>query len=177
MQTIERYEKTNFSALEIPTTSRGIQTSQMEYMRLKSHLEALQRSERNLSGDDLGSLSATELQQLEIQMETTLKQINTTRMQHLYTRLGDLQQKENMLSEENKMLWRRFEESTSIHQRWDLNTNQEGLGQHPAQPPASFGYYQALISEPIMPTGYNAELLATTQNAENYLAPGWVPGL
>ncbi|KAF1867890.1 hypothetical protein Lal_00012786 [Lupinus albus] len=42
--------------------------------------EALQRSQRNLMGEDLSPLSSKELESLERQLDSSLKQIRSTRV-------------------------------------------------------------------------------------------------
>ncbi|KAK6241831.1 hypothetical protein SCA6_007220 [Theobroma cacao] len=55
-------------------------SSQQEYLKLKARYEALQRSQRNLLGEDLGPLSSKELESLERQLDSSLKQIRSTRV-------------------------------------------------------------------------------------------------
>ncbi|OAY68451.1 MADS-box transcription factor 8 [Ananas comosus] len=57
-----------------------MQSSCQEYMKLKAHVESLQRSQRNLLGEDLGTLSIKELEQLEKQLDTSLRHIRSTRV-------------------------------------------------------------------------------------------------
>ncbi|KAL5993843.1 Agamous-like MADS-box protein mads2, partial [Asimina triloba] len=56
-----------------------MENSYHEYLRLKARVEVLQRSQRNLLGEDLGPLNTKELEHLEIQLETSLKQIRSTK--------------------------------------------------------------------------------------------------
>ncbi|XLR44424.1 hypothetical protein HN51_028550, partial [Arachis hypogaea] len=51
-------------------------SSQQEYMKLKARYEALQRSQRNLMGEDLGPLSSKELESLERQLVVEANQIH-----------------------------------------------------------------------------------------------------
>nr|GFA91970.1 agamous-like MADS-box protein AGL9 homolog isoform X2 [Tanacetum cinerariifolium] len=67
--------------------------SQQEYLRLKACNEALQRSQRNLLGEDLGPLNCKELESLEKQLDTSLKHIRSARMQLMLDTLSDLQKK------------------------------------------------------------------------------------
>nr|POE46068.1 mads-box protein cmb1 [Quercus suber] len=55
------------------------QSSYQEYLRLKAKVEVLQRAQRNLLGEELGSLNTKELEQLEHQLETSLNQITSTK--------------------------------------------------------------------------------------------------
>ncbi|XP_019051519.1 PREDICTED: agamous-like MADS-box protein AGL9 homolog [Nelumbo nucifera] len=73
----------------IPNQNFVEMSSYQEYLKLKARVEVLQRSQRNLLGEDLGPLTTKELQQLEM----SLKQIRST--------------KEQMLQEANRTLRRK----------------------------------------------------------------------
>ncbi|KAM0934885.1 putative transcription factor MADS-MIKC family [Dioscorea sansibarensis] len=80
MKTLERYEKCNHGAPEVNVVTRETQSCQQEYLKLKARVEALQRSQRNLLGEDLGPLSSKELEQLEHQLDSSLRLIRSTRV-------------------------------------------------------------------------------------------------
>ncbi|KAG8365867.1 hypothetical protein BUALT_Bualt17G0016500 [Buddleja alternifolia] len=82
-------------------------SSQQEYLKLKARYEALQRSQRNLLGEDLGPLNSKDLESLERQLDMSLKQIRSTRTQAMLDTLTDLQRKEHALNEANKSLKQR----------------------------------------------------------------------
>ncbi|KAL5203986.1 hypothetical protein ABZP36_008857 [Zizania latifolia] len=48
-----------------------------EYLKLKTRVEFLQTTQRNILGEDLGPVSMKELEQLENQIEVSLKQIRS----------------------------------------------------------------------------------------------------
>nr|BBC77270.1 MADS-box transcription factor [Habenaria radiata] len=155
LNTLERYQKCNYGAPETNTISRETQSSQHEYLKLKSRVEALQRSQRNLLGEDLGPLSGKDLEQLERQLDASLKQIRSTRTQFMLDQLSDLQRREQMLCEANKTLKRRWEESSqaNLQQVWDHNTvNAVGYGRQPAQHHGDI-FYQPLDCEPTLHIG------------------------
>ncbi|XP_040987269.1 MADS-box protein CMB1-like [Juglans microcarpa x Juglans regia] len=79
MKTLERYQNCSNSALEASQLVNETQSSYQEYLRLKAKVEVLQRSQRNLLGEDLGPLNTTELDQLEHLLEISLKQIRSTK--------------------------------------------------------------------------------------------------
>ncbi|KAG1370174.1 hypothetical protein COCNU_15G005400 [Cocos nucifera] len=132
-----------------------VRSSQQEYLKLKARVEALQRSQRNLLGEDLGPLSSKELEQLERQLDASLKQIRSTRTQYMLDQLADLQRREQMLCEANKSLRRRLEESNQAGQQqvWDPTAHAVGYGRQPPQP-QSDGFYQQIDSEPTLQIGY-----------------------
>ncbi|XP_052727851.1 agamous-like MADS-box protein MADS4 isoform X1 [Vigna angularis] len=82
LKTLERYQKCNYGAPEANVSTREALelSSQQEYLKLKARYEALQRSQRNLMGEDLGPLSSKELESLERQLDSSLKQIRSTRV-------------------------------------------------------------------------------------------------
>nr|GFA92735.1 agamous-like MADS-box protein AGL9 homolog isoform X2 [Tanacetum cinerariifolium] len=79
-------------------------SSQYEYLRIKARYEALQRSQRNLLGEDLVPLNCKELESLEKQLDTSLKHIRSARTQLKLDTLLDLQKKEHSLNEANMTL-------------------------------------------------------------------------
>ncbi|KAL0924513.1 hypothetical protein M5K25_005347 [Dendrobium thyrsiflorum] len=179
LKTLERYQKCNYEGPETNIISRETQSSQQEYLKLKARVEALQRSQRNLLGEDLGPLSSKELEHLERQLDASLKQIRSTRTQFMLDQLADLQRREQMLCEANKALKRRFEESnqTAHQQVWDPSTTHAvGYGRQPAQHHGD-AFYHPLECEPTLQIGYHSDItMAPTAapNVNNYMPPGWL---
>ncbi|OEL32229.1 MADS-box transcription factor 18 [Dichanthelium oligosanthes] len=64
-----------------------------EYGRLKSKLEALQKSQRQLLGEQLDPLTIKELQQLEQQLDSSLKHIRSRKNQLMFDSISELQKK------------------------------------------------------------------------------------
>ncbi|MQM13514.1 hypothetical protein Taro_046438 [Colocasia esculenta] len=84
LKTLERYQKCSYPVAEAVAPSKELQqNSYQEYLKLKGRVEVLQRSQRNLLGEDLGSLSTRELEQLENQLDVSLKHIRTTKLQEV----------------------------------------------------------------------------------------------
>ncbi|XP_026381113.1 agamous-like MADS-box protein AGL9 homolog isoform X2 [Papaver somniferum] len=107
LKTLERYQRNTNSSTsqssEIVALDVQDETYQ-DYLKLKARAEVLQQNNRNLQGEDLGPLSVKELEQLENQLEVSLKQVQSTRTQYMFDHLTELQQKEQMLREANKTL-------------------------------------------------------------------------
>ncbi|CAI0553226.1 unnamed protein product [Linum tenue] len=100
LKTLERYQKCSYGAVEANeflATFRNEQSSYREYLKLKGRYEGLQRTQRNLLGEDLGPLNTKELEQLERQLEGSLKQVRSTKTQFMLDQLSDLQNKVNLL--------------------------------------------------------------------------------
>ncbi|KAK6276098.1 hypothetical protein POUND7_005807 [Theobroma cacao] len=111
MKTLEKYQKCSYSTVDTSRSASETQSSYQECLKLKARVEVLQRSQRNLLGEDLGPLNTKELEQLENQLETSLKQIRSTKSQAMLDQLGDLQNREQMLVETNKSLRRKYSAS------------------------------------------------------------------
>ncbi|XP_078155048.1 MADS-box transcription factor 14-like [Carex rostrata] len=71
---------------------------------IKSKIEALQKRQRHLMGEELESLTMKELQYLEQQLEASLKQIRNRKNQVYNDCIAELHQKEKLLKEENSSL-------------------------------------------------------------------------
>ncbi|XP_034672732.1 agamous-like MADS-box protein MADS2 isoform X3 [Vitis riparia] len=180
-KTLEKYQKCSYGALEAsqPVYELTQQSSYQEYLKLKTRVEVLQRSQRHLLGEDLDPLNTKELEQLEHQLEMSLKQIRSTKTQNMLDQLADLQNKEHMLIEANNALRRKLEESNGKHplqQSWEVAGNSALYSRLPAQ---SEGFFQPLERNSTLEMGYNAAgsneitLAAPSQN-DNGFGPGWM---
>ncbi|CAK7336140.1 unnamed protein product [Dovyalis caffra] len=159
LKTLERYQKCNYGAPEPNVSAREALelSSQQEYLKLKARYEALQRTQRNLLGEDLGPLSSKELESLERQLDMSLKQIRSTRTQYMLDQLNDLQHKEHMLSSANKSLKDRLMEGYQFNSL-QLNPSAEDVGyaRQQAQPQGD-GFFHALECEPTLQIGYQPD--------------------
>ncbi|WJX53042.1 Agamous-like MADS-box protein mads4, variant 2 [Trifolium repens] len=179
LKTLERYQKCNYGAPETNVSTREALefSSQQEYLKLKARYEALQRSQRNLMGEDLGPLSSKELETLERQLDSSLKQIRSTRTQFMLDQLSDLQRKEHMLSEANRSLRQRQLEGYQLNQlQMNACVEEMGYGRHPSQTQGD-GLYQQLDCEPTLQIGYQADpgsVVTAGPSMSNYMG-GWLP--
>ncbi|THU56441.1 hypothetical protein C4D60_Mb11t17280 [Musa balbisiana] len=171
MRTLERYQKCSYGGPESTIQAKEnqlVQSSRQEYLKLKARLEALQRSQRNLLGEDLGSLSIKELDYLEKQLDMSLKEIRSTRTQQMLDQLTDLQRREQLLCEANKGLRRRLEESSHANggQVWENSA-------HPAaQQPHGDGLFYPLECQPTPQIGYQPDQMPGT-SVSTYM-PAWL---
>ncbi|CAN1244302.1 Developmental protein SEPALLATA 1 [Linum perenne] len=108
LKTLERYQKCSYGAVEVNKPAKELEvhfpSHLHEYLKLKGRYEALQRTQRNLLGEDLGPLNTKELEQLERSLEGSLKQVRSTKTQFMLDQLSDLQNKEQLLLEANRAL-------------------------------------------------------------------------
>ncbi|XP_020202289.1 developmental protein SEPALLATA 1 isoform X1 [Cajanus cajan] len=184
LKTLERYQKCSYGAVEVSKPAKELeQSSYREYLKLKGRFESLQRTQRNLLGEDLGPLNSKELEQLERQLDSSLKQVRSTKTQFMLDQLADLQNKEHMLVEANRALTMKLEEINSrnqYRQTWEAGDQSMQYGTQNAH---SQGFFQPLECNPTLQIGpdyrYNPEasdqLTATTQAQQvNGFIPGWM---
>ncbi|GAB4839750.1 Agamous-like MADS-box protein mads4 [Ancistrocladus abbreviatus] len=183
LKTLERYQKCNYGAPEANVSAREALelSSQQEYLKLKARYEALQRTQRNLLGEDLGPLSSKELESLERQLDMSLKQIRSTRTQCMLDQLNDLQRKEHVLNEANRSLKQRLlEANQATSLQWNPNGHDIGYGRQPAQPQGD-GFFHPLECEPTLQIGYQPDPITVAAAAAaagpsmNNFMSGWLP--
>ncbi|KAL5197168.1 hypothetical protein ABZP36_000680 [Zizania latifolia] len=107
---LERYQRYSFEERAIldPNTQDQANWGD-EYGILKSKLDALQRSQRQLLGEQLDTLTPKELQQLEHQLDSSLKHIRSRKHQLLIDSISELQKKEKLLKNQNGVMQKLME--------------------------------------------------------------------
>ncbi|KAL4331638.1 hypothetical protein AHAS_Ahas13G0520100 [Arachis hypogaea] len=181
LKTLERCQKCNYGAPETNVSTREALvmelSSQQEYLKLKARYEALQRSQRNLMGEDLGPLSSKELESLERQLDSSLKLIRSTRTQFMLDQLSELQRKEHLLSEANRALTQRLEGyQINPMQLNPGGVDDMGYARHPPQPQPD-PLFQQLDCEPTLQIGYQPDpvsVVTAGPSMGNYMG-GWLP--
>ncbi|KAI3970749.1 hypothetical protein MKX01_024396 [Papaver californicum] len=112
---LEKFEMSN-SSLYLPSDPvvNDIENeAYQEYLQLKARAEVLQQNHRNLQGEGLETLAIEELDQLDNQLEVSLRQVRSEMTQSMFGHLAELQQKEQMLHEANKTLNKKKMEENS----------------------------------------------------------------
>ncbi|KAL3368688.1 hypothetical protein AABB24_009494 [Solanum stoloniferum] len=178
LKTLERYQKCNYGAPEPNISTREALeiSSQQEYLKLKGRYEALQRTQRNLLGEDLGPLNSKELESLERQLDMSLKQIRSTRTQLMLDQLTDHQRKEHELNEANRTLKQRLMEGSQLNLQWQPNAQDVGYGRQTTQNQGD-GFFHPLDCEPTLQIGYQNDPITVGgagPSVNNYMA-GWLP--
>ncbi|XP_022725922.1 truncated transcription factor CAULIFLOWER A-like [Durio zibethinus] len=108
---LERYERYSYAETQLVATESDSQGNwSIEYNRLKAKVELLQKNHRHYMGEDLDSLSLKELQNLEQQLDTALKHIQSKKNQLMYESISELQRKEKAIQEQNTMLAKQIQE-------------------------------------------------------------------
>nr|AFK36561.1 unknown [Lotus japonicus]AFK48409.1 unknown [Lotus japonicus] len=185
VKTLERYQKCSYGAVEVNKPAKELESSYREYLKLKGRFESLQRTQRNLLGEDLGPLNSKDLEQLERQLDSSLKQVRSTKTQFMLDQLSDLQNKEQMLVEANRSLSVKLDDINSrnhYRQSWD-QAGDQSMQYGGSQNAHSQGFFQPLECNPTLQIGsdyrYNGvasdQMAATTQAQQvNGFIPGWM---
>ncbi|XP_027359868.1 truncated transcription factor CAULIFLOWER A-like [Abrus precatorius] len=119
---LERHERYAYAERQLVGNDSETQGNwTIEYTRLKAKVDLLQRNHRHYMGEDLASMSLKELQSLEQQLDTALKNIRTRRNDLMYESISDLQKKEKVIQEQNNMLAKKIKEK------------EQAVAQHAAQ--------------------------------------------
>uniref|UniRef100_A0AAU7LJI2 MADS60 n=1 Tax=Hippophae rhamnoides TaxID=193516 RepID=A0AAU7LJI2_9ROSA len=105
-KTIERYQGYSYGKLEASQqTPKETQSSHEDFLKLKAKVNVLQRTQRNLLGEDLENLGTMQLDQLERQLDTTLKQTRLRKDQVILDQLYNLHRKLEEMSEGFQSSW------------------------------------------------------------------------
>lgn len=180
LKTLERYQKCSYGAVEVNKPGKELEISYREYLKLKARFESLQQTQRNLLGEDLGPLNTNDLERLERQLDSSLKQVRSTKTQYMLDQLSDLQNKEHLLVEANRALTIKLDEISSrnnLRQSWEGGEQSMSYGPQNAQ---SQRFFQPLDCNPTLQIGYNAsgsdQQLSGTTHAQqvNGFIPGWM---
>ncbi|XP_009589591.1 agamous-like MADS-box protein MADS2 isoform X2 [Nicotiana tabacum] len=167
LKTLERYQKCSYGTLEVKQSGRDSNEEKFyrEYLKLKAKYESLQRYQRHLLGDELGPLNIDELEHLELQLDTSLKHIKSTRTQLMLDQLTDLQTKLEEIYAEN-----------NLQQSWGGG---EQSGAYSQQHPQTQGFFQPLECNSTLQIGYDpassSQITAVTSGQNiNGIVPGWM---
>ncbi|KNA15435.1 hypothetical protein SOVF_098320 [Spinacia oleracea] len=184
LKTLERYQKSNYGPPDNTVSTREALeiSSQQEYLKLKARFESLQRTHKNLMGEELGPLSSKELESLERQLDMSLKQIRSIRTQCMVDQLTDLQRKEHMLNEANRTLKQRLIEANQASSLQWGNMHDVGYDNRQPAQPHDDSFFHPLECEPTLQMGYatyqhdpvSAAAAAAGASANNFL-PNWLP--
>ncbi|XP_024018304.1 truncated transcription factor CAULIFLOWER A isoform X2 [Morus notabilis] len=110
---LERYERYSYAERQLVTMDseshfQGNWT--VEYSRLTAKIELLQRNRSHFLGENLESLSQKDIQNLEQQLDTALKNIRARKNQLMNETISELQKKEKAMREQNNVLEKKIKE-------------------------------------------------------------------
>lgn len=123
---LERYEQHTYSQKKVGTPYEPKENLNLDYPKLVSRLELLQRNMRNCAGEDLDPLSLRELQSLEHQLDNALKRIRTKKNQVMHESISELQKKEKLLVDQNNAFKKQMKEKQRTE---EMQEQEEGLAQ------------------------------------------------
>ncbi|KAF1890007.1 hypothetical protein Lal_00025338 [Lupinus albus] len=128
-KTLERYHRCSYESLEVQNQpAMETQKRYQEYLKLKSKVEELQRTQRNFLGEELEHLDIKELEHLEHHLDSSLKQIRSNKTQHMLDQLADLKTK-----------WEEI--NIALQPTWEQNAREHNAPYN-HHPPTSEGYYE-----------------------------------
>ncbi|KAG6504876.1 truncated transcription factor CAULIFLOWER A-like [Zingiber officinale] len=112
---LERYEHYTYAEKDLkPPDLESPANWCQEYGKLKAKIEILTKSQRQLMGEQLESLNLKEVQQLEHQLEISLKHIRSRKNQVMSESIAELQRKEKALREQHKQLEKELKEKQKV---------------------------------------------------------------
>ncbi|PAN09278.1 hypothetical protein GQ55_2G008000 [Panicum hallii var. hallii] len=161
---LERYERYSYAEKALISAESESEGNWChEYRKLKAKIETIQKCHKHLMGEDLESLNLKELQQLEQQLESSLKHIRSRKSHLMVESISELQKKERSLQEENKALQKELAERQKAAasrqrqqvQQWDQHTQTSSSSssflmrqdQQPLQPPQNICYPPVTMGE------------------------------
>nr|AAD10626.1 MADS-box protein 2 [Lolium temulentum] len=186
---LERYERYSYAEKALISAESESEGNWChEYRKLKAKIETIQKCHKHLMGEDLECLNLKELQQLEQQLESSLKHIRSRKSHLMMESISELQKKERSLQEENKALQKELVERQKAarqqqQEQWDRQTQtQQAQNQPQAQTSSSSSSFmmrdqqahaQQNICYPLVTMG--GEAVAAAPGQQGQLRIGGLP--
>ncbi|CAN4122416.1 unnamed protein product [Withania somnifera] len=104
---IERYNKTKQENHQLATPTSEVRFWQREAAMLRQQLQNLQENHRQMMGEELSGLSVKDLQNLENQLEMSLRGVRVRKDEILIDEIQELNRKGNIIHQENTDLYKK----------------------------------------------------------------------
>ncbi|XP_020422835.1 MADS-box transcription factor 23 isoform X4 [Prunus persica] len=141
---IERYNKAKEEHHQFGNPTSEIKLWQREAAMLRQQLQNLQENHRQMMGEELSGLSVKDLQNLENQLEMSIRGVRMKKDQLLMDEIQELNRKGNLIHQENVELYKKVYGTRDVNgaNRNPLLTNGLGIGED------SHGPVQLQLSQP-----------------------------
>ncbi|XP_009608614.1 agamous-like MADS-box protein FUL-L isoform X2 [Nicotiana tabacum] len=175
---LERYESYSYAERKLNANdSDPMENWTLEYPKLMSRIELIQRNIRHYTGQDLDPLSLRELQSLEQQIDTALKRIRSRKNQLMHESISELQKKEKALQEQNNSMTKKLKDKEKMQSgQTQPNSGQNSatfmLPQQP--PPQSHQLPNLTIGGPFEATRVRNTDGGQARYGSNSLVPPWM---
>ncbi|KAI3820906.1 hypothetical protein L1987_08458 [Smallanthus sonchifolius] len=108
---LKRYEQHSYTKRDLNGTDHQSEESwTLGLAKLHARIDLLQKNQRNFMGEDLDSLSLKELQNLEQQLQTSLRRHRLKKYQLMLESISELQKKDKTLQDQNSLLLKEIKE-------------------------------------------------------------------
>ncbi|WZZ14198.1 hypothetical protein YC2023_107287 [Brassica napus] len=177
-KTIEKYRKHSYETMDPNQSAKDLQEKYQDYLKLKSRVEILQHSQRHLLGEEIAGMGVNELEQLERQVDASLRQIRSTKARFMLDQLSDLKTK---LEENDATVTQSLWGASSFAEHSQQQQQQQGMRSYQTNlPTQEVGFFKPLQGNVAWQMSHynpgvtNASDSATTsQNVINGFFPGW----
>ncbi|XP_028068626.1 MADS-box protein SOC1-like isoform X9 [Camellia sinensis] len=108
-ETIQRYQRhTKAVQTDNSSVEENMQHLKHEAADMANQIELLEVAKRKLLGEDLGSCTMEELQQIEQQLERSVSRVRAKKMEAFMEQIDQLKEKEKVLTAENAKLCEKY---------------------------------------------------------------------